>query len=319
MINVKISVFLVMLSSMSGQNYYATSSSYDDRNGVELILKVGVTIMNANNKSKFNDIGFLSDESSTNHVALEVITSDYFKICKNLNVLAHTILDKAIVHPDDRKEVYITLYFQRMLSHYQAAIIMAERGMVHQVEIMLRCMLETLFDLVAFHKNEGLFNALIWGDDYQRLELLEHIREQQKITATYTHDELDDLDKIIASAENIDREDFKIYIKADMAGMLNEYRTTYSLFSRTVHSTMHSIETDLIFHEDSDEIIGMNSFSQKTGEMSLLLMTSANYITVGMEVLLTIFPSAENEANLSPLKNGVQNEWKKVVVAVQHR
>ncbi|NQY25853.1 MAG: hypothetical protein HRT92_01590 [Piscirickettsiaceae bacterium] len=75
--------------------------------------------MNANNKSKFNDVGFLSDESSTNHVALEVINSDYFKICKNLNMLARTTLDKAIVHPDDRKEVYITLYFQKMLSHHQ--------------------------------------------------------------------------------------------------------------------------------------------------------------------------------------------------------
>ena len=275
--------------------------------------------MDADNKSKFNDIGFLSDESSTNHVALKVITSEYFKVCNNLNVLAHATLNKAVVHPDDRKEVYFTLYFQRMLSHYQAAIIMAERGMVHQIEIMLRCMLETLFDLVAFHENEDLFDALILGDGYQRLELLERIREQQKTTATYTHDEREDLDNIIASAEDVDRDDFKIYMKADMAGMLNDYRTTYSLLSETVHSTVHSIETDLIFHENSDEIIGINSFAQKMGDMSLLLMTSANYMTIGIKMLLTIFPNPENEAALNQLKDNVQNEWKKVVVAVQHR
>ncbi|NQZ54134.1 MAG: hypothetical protein HRT93_07785 [Piscirickettsiaceae bacterium] len=275
--------------------------------------------MNINNKPKFNDVGFLSDESSTNHIALEVITSEHFTVCNNLNVLAHSALNKAVVHPDDRKEVYVMLYFQRMLSHYQALIIMAERGMVHQVEIMLRCMLETLFNLVALHENADLFDALILGDDDQRLILLKRIREQQKTTATYTHDELKTLDKIIASAEDVDRENFKIYMKADMAGMLNDYRTTYPLLSEAVHSTVHSIETDLIFDDNDDEIISINSFTQKTGEMSLLLMTSANYITIGIEMLFTVFPNAENETDLLQLKDNVQNLWQNVVVAVQHR
>lgn len=275
--------------------------------------------MNTNNKSNFNDAGFLSAESSTNHIALEVKTSDHFKVCNQLNSLAHSALNNAIIHPDDRKEVYLTLYFQRMLSHYQATILLAERGMLHQVEVMLRCMFETLIDLVAFHNNKYLFDALILGDDEQRLTLLKKIREQQKTTATYTHDELEQLDNIIASAENINRDDFKIFMKADMAGMLNDYRITYPLLSESVHSTLHSIETDLIFDEQSDEIISINPFAQKTGEMSLLLMTSANYMTIGIEQLLTIFPNPENEAELHLLKGRVQHEWKNVVVAVQHR
>ncbi|MDC9725365.1 MAG: hypothetical protein PSN44_05555 [Gammaproteobacteria bacterium] len=53
--------------------------------------------------------------------------------------------------------------------------------------------------------------------------------------------------------------------------------------------------------------------------MSLLLMTSANYMTIGIEQLLTIFPNPENEAELHLLKGRVQHEWKNVVVAVQHR
>jgi len=271
------------------------------------------------NKLKFNDVGFLSDESSTNHIALEVITSQYFTICNDLNVLAHSALNQAVVHPDNRKEVYVMLYFQRMLSHYQAMLIMAERGMVHQVEIMLRCMLETLFDLVAFHKNEDLFDALIYGDDDQRLQLLKQIREQQKITATYTQDEIDDLDKLIANAEDLNREDFKVYMKADMAGMLNDYRTTYPLLSQSVHSSLHSIETDLIFDDYGDEIIGINAIVQKIGDMSLLLMTSANYIAIGIEMLLIAFPSKEKKDELTLLKENVQKAWEKVIVAVQHR
>tara|TARA_R110002050_G_scaffold269917_2_gene412724 strand:- start:270792 stop:271616 length:825 start_codon:yes stop_codon:yes gene_type:complete len=271
------------------------------------------------NKFKFNDVGFLSDESSTNNIALEVTSSDYFAICNDLNVLAHSALNTAVVHPDNQKEVYVMLYFQRMLSHYQAMIIMAERGMVHQVEIMLRCMLETLFDLVAFHKNEALFNALIFGDDDQRLAFLKHVREQQRTTATYTQDEIEDLDKLIANAEDLNREDFKVYMKADMAGMLNDYRTTYPLLSESVHTSIHSIETDLIFDDYGDEIIGINAIVQKIGDMSLLLMTSANYIAIGIDMLLIAFPNAENKEQLTHLKNNVQKAWEKVIVAVQHR
>ncbi len=273
----------------------------------------------ARNKFKFNDVGFLSDESSTNHIALEVTSSQYFTICNDLNVLAHSALNKAVVHPDNRKEVYIMLYFQRMLSHYQAMLIMAERGMVHQVEIMLRCMLETLFDLVAFHKNDDLFDALIFGDDDQRLQLLEKIREQQKIKATYTQEEIEDLDKLIANAEDLNREDFKVYMKADMAGMLNDYRITYPLLSQSVHTSIHSIETDLIFDDYGDEIIGINAIVQKIGDMSLLLMTSANYISIGIEMLLIAFPNDESNDELKHLKDTVQKAWEKVIVAVQHR
>lgn len=271
------------------------------------------------NKFNFNDVGFLSDESSTNNIASEVTSSDYFKLCKELNVLAHSALNTAIIHPDNRKEVYIMLYFQRMLSHYQAMIIMAERGMVHQVEVMLRCMLETLFDLVAFHKNDDLFNALILGDDDQRLAFLEQVREQQRTTATYTQDEIEDLDKLIANAEDLNREDFKIYMKADMAGMLNDYRTTYPLLSQSVHTSLHSIETDLIFDNYNDEIIGINAIVQKIGDMSLLLMTSANYMSVGLEMLCVTFPNAENEDELSRLKDKIQKAWEHVIVGVQHR
>ncbi len=273
----------------------------------------------ARNKFKFNDAGFLSDESSTNHIAIEVTTSEYFTICNDLNVLAHSVLNKAVVHPDDHKEVYIMLYFQRMLSHYQAMMIMAERGMVHQVEIMLRCMLETLFDLVAFHKNDDLFDALIFGDDDQRLAFLQRIREQQKITASFTRDEIEDLDKLIANAEDLTREDFKVYMKADMAGMLNDYRTTYSLLSQSVHTSLHSIEADLILDDYGDEIIGINAIVQKIGDMSLLLMTSANYISIGLEMMLIAFPNAENEEELKYLKDTVQKTWANIIVAVRHR
>lgn len=270
-------------------------------------------------QSRFNDLGFLSEECFTNDISKQVTDTEYFKVCKSLNELAQSLLNKAVVHPDDRKEVYATLYFQRMLSHYQAILIMAERCMLHQVEVMLRCMLETLFDLVAFHKNKELFEALVMGDSAQRLEMLKLIRQQQETKATYTHEELNDLDKAIASAEDIDRDDFKIYMKADLAGMLHEYRTTYASLSQAVHSTINSLEVDLIYSDIDDGILGMNAYGQKTGELSTLLMTSANYLLVGIDMQLSIFPNTDKRSDALQLNDKVQLEWQKAVVsAVPH-
>ena len=151
------------------------------------------------------------------------------------------------------------------------------------------------------------------------MQLLEKIREQQKIKATYTQEEIEDLDKLIANAEDLNREDFKVYMKADMAGMLNDYRITYPLLSQSVHTSIHSIETDLIFDDYGDEIIGINAIVQKIGDMSLLLMTSANYISIGIEMLLIAFPNDESNDELKHLKENVQKAWEKVIVAVQHR
>ena len=53
--------------------------------------------------------------------------------------------------------------------------------------------------------------------------------------------------------------------------------------------------------------------------MALLLMTSANYIVIGIEMLLVAFPDDESKDELTHLKAKVQKAWEKVIVAVQHR
>ncbi len=275
--------------------------------------------MTTSHKTRFNDVGFLSDESTTNSLARQLVSSECYKICIELNKLAQSVLNHTPVHPDDRKEVYATLYFQRMLSHYQAILIMAEHCMVHQVEVLLRALLEPLFDLVAFHEHDDFFDVLILGDSIQRLEFLKTLREQQRIVATYTEDELKELDKMIASAEEIDRSDFTVYMKAGLAGMLNEYRTTYSLLSETVHSSLHSLEADLIIDSQSNEIEGINSYGQKIEDIFSLLMTTANYMMTGINMILEIIPNTNDKTDIELLNKKVQDEWLHRVSAVPHR
>ncbi len=271
-----------------------------------------------NTDSKFNDIGFLSNESVNNVISQQVTESESYKICFDLNTIAQSVLNHTSVHPDDRKEVYAVVYFQRMLSHYQAILLLAERGMTHQAEIILRAMLETLFDLVAFHRHDDFFETLILGDAQQRLAFFKTIREQQKYRQSFTTDEVQELDRLIASAEDIDRSDFKVYMKADLAGMLHEYRTTYALLSETVHSAVHSLEADLEMNHHH-EVEAINTYEQKIGTMFTLLMTTANYMAIGLTTILKTVPNARNEADLQKLRDRMQTAWQSTSVAVSHR
>ena len=108
-------------------------------------------------------------------------------------------------------------------------------------------------------------------------------------------------------------------MKADLAGMLHEYRTTYAILSKTVHSAVSSLEVDLIYSDIHDGIMGMNAYGQKTGELSTLLMTSANYMLVGLDMQLSTFPNSDKSADVIQLNNDIQAEWEKVVVsAIPH-
>ena len=271
------------------------------------------------NKTSFNDIGFLSGECLTTPALQQISSSDCYKFCENLNRAAQTVLNHIVIHPDDRKEVYAMLYFQRMLSHYQAALILARRGMIHQVEIILRTLLETLFDLAAFHHHHEFFDVLILGDSNERLAFLKALREQQETLDTYSDEEIEELEKIIASSEDVDRKDFKVFIKADLAGMLNEYRTLYALLGESTHSTVHSLEADLIINPTTDAIEGIKAYDIKTDGIHSLLMSTANYMLIGLNMILQIVPSIKAKADIEILNNKIQDEWLNVVAEVSHR
>lgn len=273
-----------------------------------------------NDAASFREVGFLSEQCCFGDFATGIKQSGYYMVCKDLNKLAQSILNNCRIHPDDEKEVYLTLHFQRMLSHFQSIIIMSERGMTHQVEIMTRCMLELLFNLVAYHQNDELLEAMIVGDDDQRREVLIKLYNEQLETPTFTESEMAHLKQIINSADKIDRGDIHVFMKAEIAGLLNEYRTTYQLLSESVHSSLHSLQADLEIDEDFDAIVGINTRADHQDRLSTLMLTAGDYLIAGIEIMIKVhrYPD-EQVSNLENIKHKAQDVWKHIVVKVSHR
>lgn len=273
-----------------------------------------------NDAASFREVGFLSEQCSNGDFATEIKQSGYYTVCKDLNKLAQSVLNHCHIHPDDEKEVYLTLHFQRMLSHFQSIILMSERGMTHQAEVMTRCMLELLFNLVAFHQHDDWLEAMTVGNDDQRREVLIRLYNQQLETPTFTEDEMAYLKKIINSADEDDRDDIHVFMKAELAGLLNEYRTTYQLLSESVHSNLHSLKADLEMDERSDAIVGINTRADHLDRLSTLMLTASDYLMAGIEIMLKIHRQPEDQTtSLENIKRKVQDVWKHTVVKVSHR
>lgn len=273
-----------------------------------------------NDAASFREVGFLSEQCCSGDFATEIKQSNYYTVCKDLNKLGQSVLNHCHIHPDDEKEVYLTLHFQRMLSHFQSIILMSERGMTHQVEIMTRCMLELLFNLVALHQHDDLLAALTVGNDDQRREVLIKLYNEQLETPTFTEDEMSHLKKVINSADEDDRDDIHVFIKAELAGLLNEYRTTYQLLSESVHSNLHSLKADLDIDERSDAIVGINTRADHQDRLSTLMLTAGDYLIAGIEIMLKIHRHPEEEtSSLEAIKHKAQDVWKHIVVKVSHR
>jgi hypothetical protein len=272
-----------------------------------------------NDVASFKEVGFLSEQCRHGDIASEIKQSGYYTVCNNLNKLGQTVLNHCHIHPDDEKEVYLTLHFQRMISHFQSIVMMSERGMTHQVEIMTRCLLELLFNLVAYHQNDDLLEAMIMGDDDQRREVLIKLYNQQLESPTFIESELTYLKRVINSADKIDRGDFHVFMKAELAGLLNEYRTTYALLSESVHSSLHSLKADLELDEQFDVIVGINTRADHQDKLSTLMLTAADYLISGIEIIMNIHHQHEYANSLEEVKEQSKHEWKHIVVKVSHR
>ena len=93
--------------------------------------------------------GFLSADITQWVAKHRAEHSAWFGLCVRLNRLAFTQLKHLNVPDNDRTLLLMALLFVRALSTYQAAFLMAERGMTLEARILARTCLEALFHLGA--------------------------------------------------------------------------------------------------------------------------------------------------------------------------
>ncbi len=203
----------------------------------------------------FEVSGFLSEDlvGYRNHIREKF--SDLYGEVLRVNEYAQQIQYKLDINKENPDELVTAILYARTISTYQALILVSERGMLQQVKMLLRCMLESLFPLVAISENEGYSKELISEDEIERLKALNKLIRYKERNGEEDKD-LEDARRLAATVkQNIGKNGIKkigVEDTARKAKLIDWYDTIYSHLSNTIHPSMRSLEEHLHIDADND-------------------------------------------------------------------
>lgn len=187
--------------------------------------------------SKFSEKGYLSAEAQKWVPALRGTNQELFDLCDAVNEYGMQLMLSSGVNKRSPLELLAAAFLARVLSHFQGAVLLAERGMITEAKVLARVQMEAMFSLAALAKDGDYWEALVRNSIHtqrtganvcaDRLNL----PDEEKARAKRRAEELADLAQKL-STEQI----------AKKAGMEESYNTAYRMLSATVHSHVMDLE-----------------------------------------------------------------------------
>jgi hypothetical protein len=218
--------------------------------------------------------GFLSPDLENYKCRIRENYSHLVDLFNDFNNFAQRMVFNINVHNKNPEEIFIACLYIRSLSSYQSFFLLIERGIVNEAKIILRTLIEILFQLVAINKNKNFVKEYALQDSRHKKKLVHKIIELNKISKEKFLDK--DLNSLLETIQvDIDEneiKELKTYDYAKKAGLLDFYYTAYTLLSNTVHASSRDIETHLVF-DDQKNIISFDWGPSGKG-IEMLLITS---------------------------------------------
>jgi len=226
--------------------------------------------------TKFEEHGFLSKEINLIANNLSKEFPEWFEVLYQINGYCQNLQYELNINNQNPQQIVCAALYSRCLSMYQAALSMAVKGMDVQTRILLRCMLESLFILVASSTSEDIAKEFVAADQLERRKIFNKARSWsaeslKKLAINHATDEMKE--KIERDIEETGAK--KIYAEqmAIKAGLHDWYLTAYSIFSQSVHSSIRDLEKHLIT-DGQKNIIGLKN-EPSTENIERLFITSA--------------------------------------------
>ena len=203
--------------------------------------------------TSFAKLGFVAEEARQFSTKLEAAYGVLWQEANAVNEFAQALQYKLVIHKESLEEIITAVLYARTLSTYQAFLLVSERGMEQQVKMLMRCMLESLFPLVAISEDRSFVKILVLSEEAERLKGLNKlIRYWER--AGDPDGELASAKKLAMEVrEQVNKSGSKrlsIVESAEKSGLLDWYDTVYSLLSNTVHASVRSLEEHLHISTD---------------------------------------------------------------------
>ncbi len=242
-----------------------------------------------------NERGFLSPDIQRWVAKHRSESAEGFRIAEELNRAAVKALYATAPGKADRRELLAALLFARALSHYQCALVLAERGAGVQARVLIRVMCETVFVLVACANDAEFIPQYINDDRRRQLSMIEALLglppEDNAVPA------------VELEALRVQAEELRAGIKADKlprltafdtarrAGLLDFYRLFYVPYSNPVHSAVRDLDSHVTKAPDGD--IATLTWGPDSSEVDDLIDAAMQNLFAGAHALLVVFPQPE--------------------------
>ena len=258
----------------------------------------------------FEKYGFLGKEAKTIDERILVRNKEAFELFYEINRLAHEIKSKFVIHNLDGQEVLAACLFSRVLEGIQAGVILTKIGLEHDVKVIIRSVLESLFPLKICCENDRFYTEYFKSDEAKRLKIMNVAHKYtgkglfRDIREEATEQVMSELkDKI--KREKI--KELKVEELARRAGMQEYYDLHYRHCSSVVHSTPRSLERYV--NHDGEKISGLiHEPTDKDAQMHLA--TLAEFLLKSIANISLLFEINEYENNVSRLIEKVKKSLK---------
>jgi hypothetical protein len=218
----------------------------------------------------FDEDGFLGAEAKQAGENYAQENKQYFAYFASVNRVSHGLVKKAELNPHHGPQVFIAGLYLRSLTVFQAAIILAERGVITELRTMVRSLYELRF------QTESIFRDPIVG---ARLTFKAEQAEERRLKAISKQTWPDDTDphraqrelRLEALRHDLDRIEAKILAQrrdlahkkgrlrplavrelAEIANMKTEYEIAYSHLCETTHSSARYLDEMVAYDEAGD-------------------------------------------------------------------
>lgn len=234
--------------------------------------------------------GFIGKETTTWIDNMKRVHNELFEKAESLNAYCYRILSSVKINKNDLRQTLVACLFPRCMELFQGTYILFERGMFPSANIMLRCLMETMFVLCAIAKNDDALNAYIYGNE--ELARLKNVNKMLSNKSTaFSEVQLADIEKIKSEVEQKKNDQkikkFPTEEFAKKADLHDWYLTVYNVMSRAVHATAKDMEQYLVIDEKED--IKFIRFAPTDRESSTVLSAACESLIISLEQFLLVF------------------------------
>ena len=195
--------------------------------------------------TEFATHGFLSDEIREFEAEILANFKNRFDLADEANKAAHEIIYSVNIHKN-LTELLLATLLTRQAASFQSFLILIQKGLMTQAEIILRNISETMFIVGAVGKDEAFAEKFVLSEEVSRKKALVRLRENhKKYKKEIDQETIDLIDELERKIREQRIETFTTERIAQIAELSDYYDTLYPLTSLAVHTSARGLDKAL--------------------------------------------------------------------------